>query len=210
MKIDKVVCLYLGAFLFLSLSVAAYSQDGEGIVLDDFEGVISGGESGTVDFGSGGGSNVEVNASKEIKYHGEQSLEIKFDAVAGGYMWVGRGYDLDVQGAAAWLIEPKDIDFSKVNAISFYMHGTNTGAQVAIDLVDSGYEYWRYLLEDNFSGWKEFVLPFSDFLARGDWQPDKADKNAELNFPIKVFQVEPRPISKGVIYVDYVRLVDRS
>lgn len=208
--IKRAVNLYLGVFLFLSVMVvAAYSQDSNEILLDDFEGVISVGEGGTVDFGSGGGSTVEVSGSKETKYHGEQALEIKFDAISGGYMWVARGYDLDVKGAAAWLIEPKDIDFGKFNAISFYVYGANTGTQIAVDLVDNGYEYWRYLIDDNFTEWKEFVITFGDFFARGDWQPEKADKNAELNFPIKVFQFEPRPIGRGIIYVDYVRLVKK-
>ena len=195
--------------IFLVLCSVAYSQENNELLLDDFEGVISGGEQGTVDFGSGGGSTVDVSASKETKYHGEQALEVKFDAMDGGYMWVARGYDLTVKGAGAWLVEPKDIDFSKYNAVSFYIYGANSKAQVAIDLVDSGFEYWRYLIDDNFSGWKEFTIPFSDFFARGDWQPEKADKNGQLNFPIKAFQFEPRPAAKGTLYFDYVRLVKK-
>ena len=153
---------------------------------------------------------MEVKASSEIKYHGGQSLEVKFEAVPGGYMWIGRGYDLTVKGASAWLVSPKDIDFSKYNAISFYMYGANSKTQIAIDVVDSGSEYWRSILEDNFTGWKEFVVPFTDFFVRSDWQPDKADKNSQIDFPIKVFQFEPRPEAKGTLYFDYVRLVKKS
>lgn len=207
MKIDKITFLTAVVFL-IGLSTAAFPQENE-IILDDFEGAISGGELETVDFGSGGGSTVEVSGAKETKYHGEQSLGVKFDAVDGGYMWVARGYDLTAKGAGAWLVEPKDIDFSKYNAVSFYMYGADSKAQVAIDLVDNGFEYWRYLIEDNFTGWKEFAIPFSDFFARGDWQPEKADKNGQLNFPIKAFQFEPRPVAKGTFYFDYVRLVKK-
>ncbi len=206
MKTGKLIISAAAVFLFLT--ALAFCDD-SGLLLDDFEGIISGGEQGTVDFGSGGGSTVEVSGSKEIKYYGQQALEVKFDAVDGGYMWVARGYDLTIKGAGAWLVEPKDIDFTKYNAISFFMYGANTGAQVAVDLVDSGSEYWRYLVEDNFIGWKEFVIPFSDFFARGDWQPEKADKNTALDFPIKVFQFEPRPQAKGALYFDYVRLVKK-
>ena len=124
-------------------------------------------------------------------------------------MWVGRGYGLDVKGAAAWLVEPKDIDFKKYNAISFYMYGANTNIKVAIDIVDNGSEYWRFLVDDNFSGWKEWTIPFSDFFPRGDWQPQNADKNGELNFPLRVFQFEPRPAGKGSLYFDYLRLVKK-
>lgn len=198
----------MAIIFFISVTSLVFSQENE-ILLDDFEGVISGGEQGTVDFGSGNGSTVEVNSSKETKYHGEQALEVKFDAVDGGYIWVARGYDLTVKGAGAWMLEPKDIDFSKYNAISFFIYGANTKTQVAIDLVDSGFEYWRSLIEDNFTGWKEFTILLSDFFARGDWQPEKADKNTILDFPVKVFQFEPRPAAKGVLYFDYVRLVKK-
>lgn len=209
MRIGKINFLAAGMFFFsLTALVFAQVSDNE-LLLDDFEGAISGGEQGTVDFGSGGGSSVEVSASKETKHHGEQALEVKFDAVDGGYMWVSRGYDLTVKGAGAWLIEPKDIDFTKYNAISFYMYGADTKAQVAVDLVDSGSEYWRYLIEDDFTGWKEFTVLFSDFFARGDWQPERADKNTVLDFPVKVFQFEPRPAAKGALYFDYVRLVKK-
>ena len=197
--------------LFCSLIFPAmlYAQEANELLLDDFEGVISSGESGTVDFGSGGGSTVEVKASQEIKHHGGQSLAVKFEALMGGYMWIARGYELTVKGAGKWLVEPKDIDFTKYNALSFYMYGANSKNQVAVDIVDNGAEYWRYLVEDNFTGWKEVVIPFKDFFPRGDWQPDKADKNAELNFPARVFQFEPKPEGKGTIYFDYVRLVKK-
>jgi hypothetical protein len=195
--------------LFLVSFAIAYAQ-GEGeLLLDDFEGVIAGGPEGTVDYGSGNGSLVEVAASDEVKYHGQQALEVSFEALSGGYIWVARGYGLDVKGAGAWLAEPKDIDFTKYNAVSFYVYGVNTGGQVAIDLVDSGSEYWRALIDDNFTGWKELVIPFGNFFARGDWQPQGADKNAELNFPIRVFQFEPLPAGKGKLYFDYLRLVKK-
>ncbi|TAN62995.1 hypothetical protein EPN16_00515 [bacterium] len=209
MRIDKITFLAAG-MLFFSLTALVFAQMGDNeLLLDDFEGAISAGEQGTVDFGAGGGSSVEVIASKETKYRGEQALEVKFDAVDGGYMWVSRGYGLTVKGAGAWQVEPKDIDFTKYDAISFYMYGADTKTQVAVDLVDSGSEYWRYLIEDDFTGWKEFTIPFSDFFARGDWQPEKAEKNTVLDFPVKVFQFEPRPAAKGTLYFDYVRLVKK-
>lgn len=183
---------------------------GNEVLVDDFEGVISTGLEGTVDAGSGSGSSIEVLASRDIKFHGRQSLKITFDAAAQGYMWAARGWGLDVKTAAVWRIEPKKIDFNKFNAIAFYLYGANTNTQIAVDLVDSGFEYWRYLIKDDFSGWKEFVIPLSDFFARGDWQPDKADKNASLDLPVNVFQFEPRPIGKGTIYVDYVRFIAKQ
>lgn len=205
MKLTKVGLVII---FFLALTFVAYAQGEEGLLLDDFEGAISGGPEGTVDFGAGGGSEIDVKASKEIKQRGAQALQLKFNAVAGGYMWAGRGYGLDIKGAGAWSVNPGDIDFNKFNAIALYVYGANTKIKIAIDLIDNGYEYWRYLIDDDFTGWKEIVIPFSEFFARGDWQPDKADKNGEFNLPFRAFQFEPRPVGEGTIYFDYVRIVN--
>ena len=206
----KKIRLIIGV-LFCSLILPAmlYSQDVNELLLDDFEGEIAGGEQGTVDYGSGNGSIVEVKGSKEIKYHGEQALAVTFEAVSGGYMWIARGYELTVKGAGAWLVEPKDIDFTKYNAISFYMYGANTKNQVAVDIVDSGSEYWRYLVEDNFSGWKEVVIPFNDFFPGATGSRIRRIKTASLISRPGFFQFEPRPEGKGAIYFDYVRLVKK-
>lgn len=201
--------LLILTFFILAITSYGFAQPNDELLIDDFEGSISCGPDGTVDCGAGGGSNVSVEAAKDIKYHGEQSLKINFDAQSGGYMWVSRGYGLDVKGAAAWQSAPKDVDFGKFNAISFWVYGANTNTPIALDLVDSGFEYWRYMFTDNFNGWKEFKVPFSDFFPRGDWQPEKSDKNGELNMPINIFQFEPRPVGKGTVYIDYVRLVSK-
>jgi hypothetical protein len=44
---------------------------------------------------------------------------------------------------------------------------------------------------------------------RDDWQPDGADKNGQIDFPIKVCQFEPLPGSKGTLYFDTVELVKK-
>jgi len=191
-------------FVFCLLSVS-WAQK-KGLLIDDFEGAISGGPQGTVDFGAGGGSSVDVAAAQDIKYSGAQSLKITYDAVSGGYIWVARGFDLGVKNAV-WLVKPQDIDWQKFKAVSFYMYGSDSKAKIAFDIKDNGNEIWRFMIEDNFKGWKQVICPFSEFFARGDWQPDIADKNAALDFPLKSFQFEPRPPAKGVVYFDDVELV---
>ena len=44
---------------------------------------------------------------------------------------------------------------------------------------------------------------------RDDWQPEAADKNGQLDFPVKIFQFEPLPVSKGTLYFDTVELVKK-
>ncbi len=175
------------------------------LLLDDFEGAISGGPNGTVDFGAGAGSSVEVSAETMIKYSGKQSLKVVFDAVPDGYMWVARGFGLDAKNTM-WLIKPNKIKWPKYKALTFEMYGNNSKARVAFDIKDSGNEIWRFMVDDNFTGWKKITCPLNEFFARGDWQPDSADKNAVLNFPVKSFQFEPRPQARGTLYFDHVEL----
>lgn len=193
--------------LFFIANISA--EDLKGFMLDDFEGPITGGPEGTVDFGAGGGSLVNVLAATDIKQSGNQAIKVEYDAIAGGYMWVARGYDLDVEGAACWSSKPADINWKDYNAISFYMYGQDSKANIAFDIKDNGNEMLRFMVEDNFTGWKQIICPFEQFFSRSDWQPNNADKNDVLDFPIKSFQFEPLPESKGVLYFDAVELVQK-
>jgi hypothetical protein len=195
----------LGLFFVFSAVSFSYAQS-ESLLIDDFEGALSGPPSGTVDFGAGGGCSLEVSADTQIKYSGKQSLKAQYNAVSGGYMWIARGFGLDAQNSS-WLIKPEEIAWQDYKAFSFYLYGNNSKVQVAFDIKDSGNEMWRFLVEDNFTGWKQVVCPFKDFFPRDDWQPDSADKNALLDFPLKSFQFEPRPEAKGTLYFDSVSLV---
>lgn len=196
---------YFFIVFFLCSALTSYAQEA-GLLIDDFEGPISGGLDGTVDFGAGAGSSVEVGAATDIINCGKQAIKVVYDAVAGGYMWVARGSDLDAQNAG-WLVNFQDIEWGKFNAISFYMYGSDSKTKIAFDIKDGGSEMWRFMLEDNFQGWKRITCPFSEFFARGDWQPDSADKNAVLDFPVKSFQFECLPEAKGSLYFDTVELV---
>ena len=191
----------------IAASAACAEQEGKkNLILDDFEGDIVMGPTGTIDAGAGNGSSVTVSADKEIKHSGAQSLKIVYDAVAGGYIWVARGYGLDVKGAAKWLVEPGKINWSNYGAISFYMYGSDSKMRMAFDIKDAGGEMFRFMVTDDFKGWKQIVCPFSQFFPRGDWQPPAATVNGTLDFPIRSFQFEPIAVSKGTVYVDEVAL----
>lgn len=199
--------LHLWLIFVLCMTVVALAEN-EGLLIDDFENPLYAGTDGTVDFGAGNGSSVEVSQASDIKYSGKQSIKVVYNAVPGGYMWIARGFDLDAKNAQ-WLINPLDIDWTKYNAISFYMYGSGQGTRIAFDIKDNGNEFWRFMVEDNFKGWKQIVCPFNEFFVRGDWQPNSADKNATLDFPLKSFQFEPRPEAKGAVYFDNVRLINK-
>ncbi|MCX5714066.1 MAG: chondroitinase family protein, partial [Candidatus Omnitrophica bacterium] len=182
--------------------------EGNNLLLDDFEISVSGGPEGTVDFGAGNGSTVSVSAATDIKNTGNQALKVVYDAPAGGYIYVARGLNLDAKNAN-WMLKPSDIKWEDYSAISFYLYGTDSKAKIAFDIKDNGGEIWRFITEDNFKGWKRVVCSFDKFVVRDDWQPPDADKNGQIDFPIKVFQFEPLPESKGTLYFDTVELVKK-
>lgn len=175
------------------------------LIIDSFEGKIVGGIDATVDYGSGAGATVDVSSAREPVYHGRQSLKIVYDNTEGGYMWIARGYNLTMKNAGQWRVLPSKIKWDKYDALLFYLYGEGSGNEIAVDIIDSGKEYWRHLIKDDVAGWKEVVIPFSDFKARTDWQPDNAERNSVMDFPINVFQFEPKT-GKGTIFVDKVCL----
>lgn len=185
-----------------SLALAAEKT----LLLEDFEGRITGGPDGTVDFGAGNGSSVEVVSSSDVKNTGKQAVKIIYNSVPGGYMWIAKGFDLDASGAA-WQVKPEDIKWSEFDSISFFMYGNNSKADIAFDVKDSGGEIWRYIVNDDFEGWKRIVINFNKFFVRDDWQPESADKNETLDFPLRSFQFEPKTEGKGTIYFDTVELI---
>jgi hypothetical protein len=198
------VILTLGAF-------SGYAADS--LLLDSFEGQItpagitSGTMSGNVDYGAGGGSSVEVYADNTEKCDGKQSLKVVFFAMPGGWIWIARGYNIDVKGAGAWNVSPRDIKWNDYNAFSFWMKGTNSGKQLAVDIIDAKKEYYRYLAKDDSDQWKQVIIPFKAFEARTDWQPNDAVKNKTLDFPIMTYQFEPRPKNEGEWSFDKVELL---
>ncbi len=191
--------------LFLAIIILfGCTQGPQEVLIDSFEGEIN---SKTVDFGSAEGSSLKVTADKNKKACGEQALKIEYDLKPSGYMWIARGYNLDVKGANKWLLKPQDIKWRKYEAISVQMYGTNKGGVVAFDIKDKGQEVWRFLLDDDFTGWKEIACSLKEFFPRKDWQPETAERNEVLDFPIMSFQFEPRLPGKGTYYFDCLKLV---
>ena len=195
---------FIAIGFFLLIGIIGCSNAPTEVMIDSFEGQI---DKETVDYGAAEGSSLKVEADMSIKMCDSQSLKIDYELKPSGYMWIARGYNLDVKGAAKWEVTPQNIKWRSFNAISLQMYGTNSGGVVAFDLKDKGGEIWRYIIDDDFTGWKEIVCPFKDFFPRKDWQPDSATKNETLDFPVMSFQFEPRLPGKGVYYFDCVKLI---
>jgi len=196
---SKLYFLAVGVF---SLFLLGCSMDSPEVLIDSFEGEIN---SKTVDFGSSENSSLKVEADNNLKVDGEQSIKLDYDLKPSGYMWAARGCGLDTTGADRWVIKPQDIDWSKYNAVSLYMYGSNSEGVIAFDIKDKGGEFWRFLLDDDFTGWKEIVCPLEHFFSRGDWQPEDAVRDEILDFPIMSFQFEPRMPGKGICHFDCIK-----
>jgi hypothetical protein len=180
----------------------------EGVMLDDLEGPVSKGLDGTFDYGAGNGASIAVEASTDIKQTGSQSIKVTYDSPADSFMYIARGFGLDAANTQ-WLMKPEEIVWDQYKAVAFYVYGANSATMIAFDVKDASGELWRFMTTDNFTGWRQIVVPFGDFLVRDDWQPDAADKNGQLDFPLKSFQFEPRPVSKGTLYFDTVELIKK-
>lgn len=173
------------------------------VLLDDFEGQIS---KETADFGSGNGSKVNVAPSLKTIYSGHQALEVDYNSVKGGYMWIARGYNLDVPGAGQWVKKPQQIDWKQYSGVSFYFYGEGNGAQIAFDVKDAQKEILRYMFTDDTKGWRKISCPFSKFVSRTDWQPQGVPVNKTIDYPVMSFQFEVKSPGEGSFCVDKVEV----
>ncbi|MGV9247369.1 glycoside hydrolase family 3 protein [Streptomyces sp. NPDC003710] len=67
-------------------------------------------------------------------------------------------------------------DWSAHQGIRFWWDGRNNGKKIAFEIKDGGAngeasELWTTSFTDDFSGWKQISIPFTDFTYRTDYQP---------------------------------------
>jgi len=95
-------------------------------------------------------------------------------------------YDIDSWGGfthaftdgTEWI----SMDWTAYNAMTFWLFGNDTGAQVQIDLFDNrnpdlpgdSAERYFYRVDDDYIGWRQFAVPFALFQRRTDFQPGGA------------------------------------
>lgn len=195
----------LFSITLLVATIGCSNSADDGVLLDSFEGK---GTQHTIDYGSSGDTKISVSFSSEQKACGRQSLKIDYNLAKGGYMYCARGHGLDIKGALWEGPDPASIEWSSFPSLSVKVYGSKRGA-IAFDVKDSGGEMWRYIINDDFNGWQEVVVPFDMFKVREDWQPQTADGNQQLDFPIKSYQFEPKNPGEGTVYFDCVKLVNK-
>ncbi|GGW19760.1 hypothetical protein GCM10018980_24410 [Streptomyces capoamus] len=67
-------------------------------------------------------------------------------------------------------------DWSDRQGVRFWWEGRNNGRKIAFEIKDGGTngeasELWTASFTDDFTGWKQIRLPFTDFAYRTDYQP---------------------------------------
>lgn len=105
---------------------------------------------------------------------------------------------------------PKDqvFDWSSFRALSLWVFGTNSGQMFVVELNDKGEEHFRSpLITDDFTGWKQIVIPFEEFASRQDWQPENADIDLDITWPIKDFQPFASVGGAGYILIDLIEVI---
>jgi beta-glucanase (GH16 family) len=104
---------------------------------------------------------------------GNNFLQVDYDIAAGG--WGGFTHLFTNDAVDTWVSQ----NWVTYQGISFWVHGTNSGGAINIDIFDNktttgdSCERWTYIFTDNFTGWRYFPIAFSDFTRKG-WQPGGA------------------------------------
>jgi beta-glucosidase len=73
-------------------------------------------------------------------------------------------------------------DWTNHSALDFWLYGANSGGEIQVEIFDNRApgsttdtaERWYYRVVDDFTGWRFFRIPFTDFQRRMDWQPGGA------------------------------------
>ncbi|MFI8074781.1 glycoside hydrolase family 3 N-terminal domain-containing protein [Streptomyces sp. NPDC086033] len=152
----------------LPLAVARAADDPPPAPVDRFEGEVpfaNPPENGIFTWGSDTDDPPTLRLSpRDDAPEGDQVLAGSYDISGYG------GFTHDFSFA-----EPAH-DWSGHQGIRFWWEGQNNGRKVAFELKDGGAngeasELWTTSFTDDFSGWKQIEIPFTDFAYRTDYQP---------------------------------------
>jgi beta-glucanase (GH16 family) len=208
------------AVLFCLVIVAGVmaQQDREPRLVDDFESGVPfktdeyGNALGLVPWGDAQG-NVTLAATQIMPYsdlilpgqvEANTALTVMYDIGGWG------GFSRILTDDTNWISE----DWSAYDGISFSLYGSNTGASIQIDLFDNRSdpafdtaERYFYRVTDDYTGWREFFIPFSDFKRRTDFQPGGAPNDGLGLTEVSGYAFGfPAGVGAQVAYIDNVML----
>ncbi|GHK04601.1 hypothetical protein SY2F82_63980 [Streptomyces sp. Y2F8-2] len=104
-------------------------------------------------------------------------LADRADAPEGAKVLTG-GYDISGYGGFThdFAADRPAHDWSSHKGIRFWWDGQDNGKKIAFEIKDGGAngeasELWTTSFTDDFTGWKQIEIPFTDFTYRTDYQP---------------------------------------
>ncbi len=136
----------------------------------------------------------------------EQVLRVDYEIGAWG------GFTYAFTDGAGWASQ----DWTRHNALRFWLYGNGTGQIVQIELFDNrapgnnadSAERFFYHLLDDYAGWQQITIPFAHFQRRGDWQPGGApDDGFNLNEVNGFAFGFPANVGAKSAYLDEVQIV---
>jgi hypothetical protein len=163
--------LLAAALLALIPTTSPAAQAATGPIIEDFE---ADPPTGFFEY-SGGGATLatsfltigDTDPLARPGQVGDNSVrEAAFDVTVG---FGGYGVDFAAAGGSQ--------DWSGFGGVSFWMYGTNSGNSYQFEIFDNGgasAERFDTLFTDDFTGWQQVVIPFSDFTRATDFQPGGA------------------------------------
>jgi beta-glucanase (GH16 family) len=136
---------------------------------------------------------------------GNNVLQVDLDVTA----FAGFIHGFTNAAADTWVPQ----DWSASEGLAFWLHGTNSGTEMFIDILDNrnpgstgdDAERWTVELVDSFSGWQYFEIPFADFTRKeiGNSAPNDGFGLTEIHGWAFGTLDTPAPIS---LYLDDVAL----
>lgn len=212
------------ALLLVLLTAGLLQAQEDTLLIDDFEhGVPSlidgfGNGIGLVPWGNQAGNvtlaALQVMEHSEIVLPGQvganTALEIRYNVPSGGW----GGFTHALNDGENWISQ----DWSAYDALSFWLYGNNTGAQIQIDLFDNRAagsttdtaERWYYRVTDDYTGWQQFVIPFTEFQRRTDFQPGGAPNDGLGLTEVSGYAFGFPAVEAQVAYLDNVMLVNQA
>lgn len=181
----KVFCLFFVA-LVMGIITPLAAQD-DALVIADFEDGLtftSNETDGALGFIPWGDAfeNVTLSARQIVPF-GAMALPEREEAVNNV---LAVNYDIGGWGGFSHVLTDGEnwisMDWTPYNALRFWIYGGSSGGAVQIDLFDNrnpdvngdSAERWYFRINDDFTGWRQFTIPFAAFQRRTDFQPNGA------------------------------------
>jgi beta-glucanase (GH16 family) len=209
---------HIRIMLVIVLASIGVVQAQESQVLADFEvdELFLGKDSDGLDIGfvtwgdSAGNVTLELVAAEGDLALPEQGgdnavLQVTYDIGAFG------GFTHALTDGEEWVPQ----DWTDYNTLDFWLYGAESGGVIQVEIFDNRApdstsdtaERWYYRLEDDFTGWQFFSIPFDVFQRRTDWQPSGAPADefglTEVHGYAFTF---PAGVGEHVTYIDQVAL----